>query len=160
MCGNRAGRNNEPRDDGNRDTTYLSWAEGTESRTRVHRENLVLSKINHTETEREIPGPSIVHGKEAGAGAPAQPTARLRGARQAAGDPPWRAGSLLMPLPAEADMKEVGYPPGPRAPGCHQGGRHRVSRRVGRCLLNSSNVQTLCLTQAVDCSSQTRSFSF
>lgn len=115
MCGNKARRNNEPRDDGNRDSTYLSWAEGAEPETRVHRENLVLRKINHTETEREIPGPSIVHGKEEGAGVPTKPTAHLQGARQAAGDPPWRAGSLLMPLPAEADVKEVGYPQG-RAP--------------------------------------------
>lgn len=57
-------------------------------------------------------------------------------------------------------MKEVGYPQGRAPPGCHQGGRHRVSCRVGRCPLNSSNVQTLCLTQAVDCFSQTRSFFF
>ena len=45
---------------------------------------------------------------------PTQPTAHLRGARQVAGDPPWRAGSLLMPLPAEADVKEgsTGHPVG------------------------------------------------
>lgn len=74
MCGNKARRNNEPRDDGNRDSTYLSRAEGTEPKTRVHRENLVLRKINHTETEQEIPGLSIVHRQEEGAGCqPSQP---------------------------------------------------------------------------------------
>lgn len=72
---------------------------------------------------------------------PTQPTAHLRGARQVAGDPPWRAGSLLMPLPAEADVKEgsTGHPVGLgdalcTPPTC----RHCASRRLWTALARHS----------------------